>query len=423
MKTKILSGLLALILAFGIIGAGCAEQVSLSTAEPEAVGLSSERLERIAPVMQENIDEQLIPCSVTLVARHGKIVYFEAQGWMDVAGKIPVKKDSLFRMYSMTKPITTVAVLILYEEGRLQLDDPISKYIPAFKNQVVKTADNQTVPANREITIRDVLTMTSGVPGYGVGMSTPGIDASTPMKDIVNKLAEFPLNFQPGTAWEYGFGPAIAGVVVEVISGKTLDEFFKERIFEPLGMKDTSFYVPEDKASRLVNEYVLMPVEGVWKLMLAPPLPYSSDKIEGPKVQFGGDGWGGGVVSTAEDYARFAQMLLNGGELDGVRIISRKSVELMSTNHTGDLPLVAGTTVTPGYGWGLCVSVLEDITGLPGIGSVGQFGWGGAAFTWFFVDPEEDLIAIRLSQVLNAGNVDVTKINDIFNALVYQALE
>lgn len=319
----------------------------------------------------------------------------------------------------MTKPITTVAILMLYEEGRLQLDDPVSLYIPTFKNQVV-TAGGETVPAEREITIRDILTHTSGTIGLYPGMALiPDLNETSPISEIVDNIAELPLSFQPGTSWEYGFGHEIAGVVVEVISGKTLDEFFRERIFEPLGMKDSSFYLPEDKASRLVPIYTRTPEGDAWKLQLLGPAFYASDKVNGPKVQFGGGGWGGGVLSTTQDYARFAQMLLNGGELDGVRILGRKTVELMSTIHTEDYLTLYGT----GWGFGFGVAILEDITGIPNVGSVGRFGWSGAASTYYFVDPEEDLIAILLTQVMEGPGPAGFNPYHTFDTLVYQALE
>lgn len=419
MKIKLLSVLLALILALSIIGVGCDSKTSLPTAKPEDVGFSSERLENINTIMEEYIDQQLLPCTITLVARHGEIVHLEAQGWKDVDATIPVEEDDIFRMFSMTKPITSVAILILYEEGLLQLDDPVSLYIPAFQNQVVMAGD-ETVPAEREITIRDILTHTSGTIGLGPGMALiPDLDENSPVSEIVDNIAELPLSFQPGTSWEYGFGHEIAGVVVEVISGQTLDEFFKERIFEPLGMEDSSFYVPVEKASRLVPIYVRLPEGDGWILQLLGSAFYSSAKVEGPKTQFGGGGWGGGVCSTIGDYARFAQMLLNGGELDGVRILSRKTVELMSTIHTEDYLISSG----PGWGFGYGLGILEDITGIPNVGSVGRFGWGGAASTYWFADPEEDLIAILFTQVMGGAGPIGFKPNHIFDALIYSALE
>ena len=383
---------------------------------PERLGLSSERLGRIAPVMQQDIDAGLVPGYLTLIARHGQRAHLEAQGWADIENRIPVEQDSLFRMYSMTKPITATATMILLEEGRLLLSDPVSKYIPAFSNMVVRNPDGTTVPASRQITIRDVLTNTAGVPTYGIGLTDPGIDTEMPMSQLVARLAELPLNFQPGTAYEYGFGIAVAGVIVEIVSGRTLEEFFQERIFGPLGMGDTSFFVPAEKASRLVTQYVSSGQGAAARLVRSNV--YSSDKVNGSKVQFGGDGWGGGVVSSAHDYARFAHMLLNGGELDGVRIISRQSVERITASHTGSLPLAG---VTPGHGWGLGLSVLQDVTLTPGIGSVGRFGWSGAAFTYFFVDPKEDLVVIRLSQLLGSAAVSRSR-PEVLDSLVYGAL-
>jgi CubicO group peptidase (beta-lactamase class C family) len=328
-------------------------------------------------------------------------------------------------MYSMTKPITSVAILVLLEEGRLLLDDPVADYIPAFADAqvLVDPASGETVPADRPITIRDLLTHTSGTIGLSEALADPPpveLDSVTPMRVLVDRIAALPLRFQPGERFEYGFGHDIAGVVVENVSGMTLDEFFADRLFGPLGMDDTSFYVPEGEEARLVDEMVPEPIEGGIDWVAALPGTFSSDKVGESREHFGGGGWGGGVVSTIGDYARFAQMLLNEGELDGVRVLSPKSVELMSTSHTGDLPTLAG----PGYGFGLGVGVRTDLTSRPVIGSVGRFGWGGAAFTSFFVDPVEELVAVRFANVFGIDQLPGgTDINPLFETFVYGALD
>ena len=419
----------------------------LPAAKPEDVGLSSESLAKIRPAMQKFIDRKDAPCVLTLVARHGKVAHLEIQGMMDIINNKPAEKDTIFRMYSMTKPITGVATMMLYEEGHFQLEDPISKYIPAFKNPVVSVFDppqgyvpspspfGLTVPARREITVRDCLTHTTGLASarrtpialldaFRDAMrgtaAAPGedTDAVLTMKERVEKLARLPLSFHPGSAWEYGFSNSVAGVLVEVISGKTLDEFFRERIFEPLGMNDSSYYLPEEKLGRFATNYALTNQEGAWKMVIA-DVPETSAKVKGPKVVFGGGGEMGGILSTIEDYAKFAQMLLNGGELGGTRLLSRKTVDLMTTNHTGDHYVwLRGY----GYGWGLGVSVRTEMTGRSAVGNVGEYGWGGAACTQYFADPKEDLIGLMFSQVMNARAKPYFTMREDFHRLVYQAL-
>jgi len=420
----------------------------LPRVEPEEVGLSSEGLARIRPAMQEFIDRKYAPCVLTLVARHGKVAHLEVGGMMDIESGKPVTEDTIFRMYSMTKPITGVATLMLYEEGHFHLEDPISKFLPAFKDPVVSVFDpprgyvptpspfGLTVPAGREITIRDCLTHTTGLASgrrtpisllgpYRQAMQgmafAPGEGAGEvlTMRETVERLAGLPLSFHPGSAWEYGFSNSVAGVLVEVITGQTLDEFFKERIFEPLGMNDTSFYLREEDIGRFATNYALRNDEGEWTMVVV-DVPETSAKVKGPRVVFGGGGEMGGVLSTISDYARFAQMLLNGGELDGNRLLSRKTVDLMTTNHTGDLYVwLRGY----GYGWGLGVSVRTDMTGRSAIGNVGEYGWGGAACTQYFADPKEDMLGLMFSQVMNAAMKPDMTIREDFHRLVCQALK
>lgn len=421
-------------------------QKGLITA-PEGAGFSRERLHRINHVMQNYIDRGDIPGSVTLVMRKGKVVHYEALGLMDISSKKPMTRDAIFRMYSMTKPITAVAVLMLYEEGRLMLDDQVSKYIPAFANPVVIVSQPPrgkarywppgriyTEPASREITVRDLLTHTAGLasprltPIAFVGDLSGAIKGSlffphedgtasprTSIRETVEKLARIPLSFHPGTCWQYGHEYDVLGVLVEIISGKPLEEFFQERILVPLNMKETSFLLPKEKVNRLVAAYTW---DESWHLRVYDH-PRDSIKVVGPKDVFSGLGDYGGIVSTASDYLRFAQMLLNRGELDGVRLLSPKTVDLMTSNNTGDLFIYIR-----GYGWGygFSLGVRTDLTESMSIGSPGTYGWGGAACTQFFIDPKEDLIALALSQVFGFGYKPGFCLDQEFEKAIYQAM-
>lgn len=422
----------------------------LPIVEPEDVGLSSQRLALIPPAMQEYINRREVPCVITLIARHGKIAHFEARGMMDVEAKAPVEKDTIFRMYSMTKPITGLATLMLHEEGHFQLDEPISRFLPAFKNPMVidwepprgkqPRADAYGLnlrPAQREITIRDCLTNTTGLPFQRrspIALFGPlyrealqgsvflpldqGTTRFLTMKERVASLAKLPLSFHPGTAWEYGMSISVAGVLIEVVTGKTLEEFFKERIFEPLGMKDSSFHLPKEKINRFATCYALINDAGKWTLQVSDH-PETSEKIEGSKICFDGGGEMGGILSTVSDYARFAQLLLNYGDLGGARLLNRKTVELMTRNHTGDLYV---NSRGHGWGWGLGVGVRTDLVGTPEVGSIGQYGWGGAASTRYFADPKEDMFGLMFSQVLGARLKPDFTLTDDFERLAYQAL-
>ena len=421
-------------------------QKGLITA-PEGAGFSRERLHRINHVMQNYIDRGDIPGSVTLVMRKGKVVHYEALGLMDISSKKPMTRDAIFRMYSMTKPITAVAVLMLYEEGRLMLDDQVSKYIPAFANPVVIVSQPPrgkarywppgriyTEPASREITVRDLLTHTAGLasprltPIAFVGDLSGAIKGSlffphedgtasprTSIRETVEKLARIPLSFHPGTCWQYGHEYDVLGVLVETISGKPLEEFFQKRILAPLNMKETSFLLPKEKVNRLVTAYTW---DESWNLRVYDH-PRDSIKVVGPKDVFSGLGDYGGILSTASDYLRFAQMLLNRGELDGVRLLSPKTVDLMISNNTGDLFIYIR-----GYGWGygFSLGVRTDLTESMSIGSPGTYGWGGAACTQFFIDPKEDLIALALSQVFGFGYKPGFCLDQEFEKAIYQAM-
>ena len=398
--------------------------------EPEEVGLSSTRLERINKLMQNYVHEKKLSGIVTLVARRDKVVHFERFGMMRIEENKQMQLNTIFRIHSMTKPITSVAVMMLYEEGHFQLYDPVSKFIPEFEGlKVVEDATEQGLELSdpeREMTIRDLLIHTSGLT-YGDG-DTPvdvmyregGVLEYRPkksgefcimpgdgrtLKGMIQKLSKIPLLFHPGEQWHYGVSTDVLGHLVEVVSGMPLDRFFEERIFEPLGMVDTGFYVPEEKIRSFAASYSPGGSGGI--SIIDPPTtsPFSS-----PTSFFAG---GGGLVSTASDYYRFAQMLLNGGHLNGTRLLGRKTVELMTVNH------LWWGEYTKGFGFGLGFWVIEDIGRSQEIGSEGSFGWGGAANTWFLIDPREKLIAIFMTQLVPYGHYPVIK---QFKTLAYQAI-
>ncbi len=405
-------------------------------AAPEEVGLSSERLERIASAIQKSVDDGRIAGGVSLVARHGKIAYFQAVGMADRDAHKPMRTDSIFRICSMSKPITSVAVMILYEEGRFLLSDPVSDYLPEFKHMKVldppwpqdKTSPpGALVDAKRPITIFNLLTHTSGLTyqwNDRLGKAYREANVGSGLKqqegtigEAVKRLASLPLLFQPGDDWEYSLADDVLGRLVEVVSGMPLDKFLQERLFQPLGMKDTYFFPPEEKVSRLATAYAyddeqkgLHPIldnlvmEGDGGFQYTGDYPY-----RGPRTYFSG---GGGLCSTAGDYYRFCQMMLNGGELNGTRIISRKSVELMSHNHVVGKP--------DGGNYGLGFGAVGEPSQLTELGSVGSYNWGGFYYTSFVIDPKEDLVVIFMGQINPAGdlNLDSKAI-----ALAYQAIK
>jgi CubicO group peptidase (beta-lactamase class C family) len=399
---------------------------NLPMAKPESVGMSSERLGRIRVAMQRYVDRNEVAGVVTLVARKGRVVHLEAVGYRDAEGKSPTTPDTIFRIASMTKPIASVALMMLFEEGHFLLSDPVSKWLPEFADmKVVQPAPPgervetpfSTVPAKRPITIKHVLTHTAGLPNSYRGWTQPEYaklagrhKPGDTMADTITRLSKLPLNFQPGEAWEYGPATDVVGRLVEVISGQPLDEYFRKRIFEPLGMHDTYFYMPASKVDRLAALYRPGPDK---KIQLAEAPIVESRWIKEPHVYFSG---AGGLVSTAPDYFRFHQLMLNGGELNGVHLLGRKTVELMTTNHIGDLPI---WLTGPGYGFGLGYSVVKDIgaTGLPA--SVGSYGWGGAFCTYFWVDPKEEMIGIVMAQVRPYTHLNIRQ---EFQVLACQAI-
>ena len=394
----------------------------LPLGRPEDVSMSSARLTRLTTLMQGYINRKEVAGVVTLIARQGRVVHFDGLGHRSVEDAAPMATDTIFRLASMTKPIVAVAAMMLYEEGAFQLSDPVSKWLPEFKNmQVIEpgaTAGTYTLrPARIPITVRHVLTQTSGVQNSDGVMQAayakiaPRSVPNDTLGAFVSRLATLPLNFEPGTRWHYGPSGAsmnVVGRLVEVISHQSLDQFLAERIFKPLQMRDTHYYVPETKLSRFAVLYK----PGVdQKIEIdEPPTAASLNVREG--TYFGGSG---GLVSTATDYFRFQQMMLNGGELDGVRLLGRKTVELMTANHTGDLY----TSQVPGLGFGLSVSVVTDVGASAQHGSLGTYGWGGATGPVYFVDPVEQLIGIFMIQLRPYAHLNIRR---DFRTLVYQLI-
>ena len=385
--------------------------------KPEEVGLSSSRLGRVTEHLRRYIDAGKLAGTLTLVARHGKIAYFEPLGHLEVERKRAVATDSIFRIYSMTKPIVSVGLMMLWEEGRLQLDDPVHKFIPSWRNQRVFVGGNhpawKTVPVERPMTVRDLLSHTSGLT-YGF-MERTNVDAAYrklavgdrtrpgyTSRDLVEELAALPLEFSPGTRWNYSVSTDVAGHLIELISGQRLDAYLREHVLQPLGMTDTSFVVTEAQTARFAANYQRLPDDRL-KLFDDPATSVYRDC-----AFFSG---GGGLVSTATDYLRFASMMLNKGELDGIRLLGRKTVELMTTNHLPDgqdltylaLPGMFTETAYAGVGFGLGFSVMQSPARAQIAGTVGEFAWGGAAGTAFWIDPGEQMIVVFMTQIMQMG--------------------
>lgn len=394
-----------------------------STLTPADLGFSVERLGRLDNAINTNIAEHQLAGAVVLIRRDGRDAVLKAYGLQDIEKAKPMQADTIFRIASMSKAVTTVAVMMLYEEGRFLLNDPVSNYLPAFKNAVVATpapggssgTGFTTVPAKKPITIRHLLTHTAGLT-YGDGPAKDLYEKAhlsgwyfanhdETIGEAVDRLATLPLNGQPGEAWQYGFSSDVLGRLVEVVSGMPLDKFFEDRIFKPLKMVDTSFYLPPDKVARFANVYGL----GAGKLVLEETAE-TSDYVKGPRKCFSG---GAGLLSTITDYGRLLQMLLNDGELEGVRLLSPKTVDLMHLNHTGD----KYRRDTTAFGLGFWVN--EDPGAYGELGTEGAYGWGSAYYPQYLVDPKERLIAIFMTQLRPAGNSDL---NQRFKVLTYQAL-
>ena len=394
--------ILLLTALFTIATAVAAFAQSLPSAKPEQVGFSSERLQRVIDVIKADVDKRIIPGAVVLVARHGKIALFETVGARDPATKVPMTKDTIFRIYSMSKPITSVAAMVLWEDGKFNLAEPVSKYIPqmgGLKVGVEKKDENgkptlDLVPATRDMTIQDLFRHTSGLT---YGFFGPGLVKKMYVEakvwndypsnaELVDRLGKLPLAYQPGTTWDYSHSTDVLGRLVEVISRQSLYQFEKERLLDPLGMNDTSFYVTDKvKQSRIAE-------------------PFPDDRSIGVDAQFNdprvvqaAESGGGGMVGTAMDYARFCQLLLNGGTLDGKRILGPKTVAYMTVDHLGTV-VAPGPLYLPGAGFGLGFAVRKDAGVSPFAGSVGEYNWGGAGGTYFWVDPKEDMFVVFMMQ-------------------------
>jgi CubicO group peptidase (beta-lactamase class C family) len=387
----------------------------LPTAKPEKVGMSSERLKTLTNGMNAIVTEGKLSGTVTMVARHGKVIQFEASGKRDVAASAPMNKDTIFRIYSMSKPITGVAMMMLLEEGKWQLNDPVAKHIPEFRGMKVysgKDADGKPVLKDQghPMTMRELMSHTAGFT-YGIFSNTP-VDALQRDADVLNiditldefikRVAKLPLNAQPSSEWHYSISVDIQGYLVQKLSGMPFDAFLEQRIFKPLGMVDTAFYVPKEKLNRFAEMYTY-DKEGKLAVEKA---GLNHDFSKNPKLLSGG----GGLVSTASDYMRFCQMLLNGGQLNGVRLLSPRTVKLMRTNVLPPGMPILG----PGAGFGLDFAVVTDPMSAGGYYGEGTYYWGGAAGTWFWIDPVNDLIFVgMIQQVAGTGAATVAGVPDV----------
>jgi len=390
-------------------------------------GMSEKRLERIDDMLTKAIDQDQVPGAVALIARNGKVVYHKAFGMADAEANRSLQTDDIFRIASQTKAITSTAVMILWEEGKFRLDDPISKYIPEFENAVIFESLNEADssftarPATRPITIRHLLTHTSGI-GYGMidddnfrkiyqkaGIIDAFTTADVSIEENIKKLARLPLHHEPGVKYTYSEGLDVLGYFIEIMSGLPLDRFFRERIFDPLGMEDTYFYLPDSKSERLVAVQTWR--DGAWVRFPSTPFYDPDYPIKGAMSFFSG---GGGLSSTAQDYANFLQMYLNQGELNGVRLLSRTTVELILSNQVGELLGESGAC------YGLAFGILDQRgEAMGGRGSAGTFDWGGYFNTQYFADPGEQVIGILMKQTQDTPS-DETGWK--FRQLVFQAI-
>jgi len=397
---------------------------TLPSAKPESVGMSSERLARITPLLQRYVDEGKLAGATVLIERQGRVVYFQSVGKLSVDNGAPLAKDSLFRVYSMTKPVTAVAAMILYEEGKFQLSDPVSQFVPELKElKVLK--DGKEVAAASEMTMQQLLSHTAGF-AYGFNQWDPvdkryqddKVLISKDMNEFIGKLAKLPLRNEPGTKWQYSVAIDVTGAVIERISGMRLDEFMKARLFDPLKMDDTFFDVPEAKLPRVGTNHRWDATEK--KLLVLPDGEYP---VYRGTTFFSG---GGGLVSSTTDYARFAEMLRNGGALDGVRVLSPKTIQLMTMNHlpatiapdkSGESPMIT-TGGFQGSGFGLGFGVVIDVPKSGNMGSVGEYSWGGAAGTVFWVDPVEEIVVVGMIQLMGSP----WPLRSELKTLTYQAI-
>ena len=413
--------LLALVLSLLSLTAAHAQNGrTLATAPPASVGVSVERLGRLEAGMQRFVDENRLAGVTTLLARRGKIVHAFAAGRNDIRNSDPIARDSIFRIYSMTKPITATAMMMLFEEGKWHLDEPVTRYIPEFANLQVHLGDNadgtmKLEPARRSMTMRELMTHSAGL-GYVLNPANAVdrliikeriLNPAVPLQVMIDKLATTPLMAQPGTRWYYSIAVDVQGYLVEKLSGQPFAEFLQARLFGPLGMKDTAFYVPQDKLSRLARIHtdgkdggIAAPADDAVRVSEPPPGPSG----------------GGGLYSTADDYLRFAQMILNGGEFEGTRYMSPRTVQMMRTNHLAAEPF---KTMRPGTGWGLGFRTVMDAAAAGEPVADGTFDWYGIGGTWFWIDPATDLVFVGMIQHRGRAN---NEIRTISRNLVYQAL-
>ena len=407
------------------LGFATAQAADLRKARPESVGMSSERLARIKPIMAAYVEEGKLAGVTTMIARKGKLVHHETVGKLNLNTGEALKDDSLFRLYSMTKPIVSVGLMLLYEQGKFQLDEPIAKYIPSFKDVKV-LVDGELVEPNHAPTIRELLSHSAGLT-YGIFGNTEvdklyrealytqgpmgGFKVKT-IEELADEIGKLPLLYQPGTKWVYSLSADVTGRLIEVLSGQPLDEYLAQQVFEPLGMTDTFFEVPESKVTRFGTNH-MRDKSGELVVIDAP----ETSRFAKPVTFFSG---GGGLVGTAMDYLKFAQMLLNGGELNGTRLMSPRTISLMTMNHLdenvksgfGERPGVAGTF---GFGLGFGVATAKPKTVS---GSKGEYTWGGAAGTIFWVDPEEELVGLAMVQMMR----NPYNLRSQFKVLTHQAI-
>lgn len=401
----------------------------LTEVKPEMAGMSTSQLQRIDKLIQDYVDKRWVAGAAMIVARNGKIVYYKAVGYDDIESKTLLKKDAIFRIASQTKAITSVAVMMLYEEGKFLLDDPISKYIPEFKNPKVLDKFNEadstytTIPAKREVTIRDLLTHTSGIGYAQIGSKEMnavyakagvigGIGVNTfVLADKIKTLGGLPLFHQPGEKWTYGLNVDVLGYLVEVVSGMSFDQFLHKRIFDPLGMKDTYFYLPPEKYKRLAMLYTEDSTSHIIKAPEHSPLngDFYRDYPAAKGTYYSG---GGGLSSTAYDYAIFMQMLLNGGEYNGHRLLSRNTVRMMTMNQIGDLSLGDNK-------FGLGFQIITEKGSAQSPEPTGSFSWGGMFSSSYWVDPKEKIVAQLFLQLFPNSHGDI---HEKFKVLVYQSI-
>lgn len=394
--------------------------LSLQAAAPETVGLCPQRAARLTAVLQSEVERQRLPGAVALIARHGQLALFEAVGALDPLTGTPMARDAIFRIYSMTKPVVSVAVMMLMEQGLLLLNDPVAKYLPEYALQKVATLVDgalQLQPVRQLATIQDLLRHTAGLTYEFMGNAAVQRQYAQARigsrersnADFSHTLAALPLLFEPGTVWEYGRATDVLGRLVEVVSGQSLGAYLQQHIFAPLGMTDTGFSVPPAQQARIAEPFARDPEGGVQMRVI--------DVREDAALESGG----GGLASTAIDYARFLQFMLNQGELDGVRLLGPRTVAFMTADHLGDIPVNPGASralLPPGHGFGLGVAVRKTLGVASVPGSVGMYFWGGMAGTTFFVDPAEDLFAILMLQAPNQREY----YRMLFRDLVYATL-